>query len=56
MQDDAYPFSLSRLEDAEKILIRKTLKSLQGQKAKAAAVLGISTTSLWRKIKKFGLE
>jgi DNA-binding NtrC family response regulator len=56
MQDDAYPFHLGRLEDAEKILIRKTLKSLQGQKAKAAAVLGISTTSLWRKIKKFGLE
>jgi DNA-binding NtrC family response regulator len=56
MQDDAYPFSLGSLEDAEKVLIRKTLKSLQGQKAKAAAVLGISTTSLWRKIKKFGLE
>jgi transcriptional regulator with PAS, ATPase and Fis domain len=55
-QDDAYPFCLGRLEDAEKALIRKTLKSLQGQKAKAAAVLGISTTSLWRKIKKFGLE
>ena len=54
--DDDHCFGLSRLEDAEQVLIRKTLRSLQGQKAKAAAVLGISTTSLWRKIKKYGLE
>jgi transcriptional regulator with PAS, ATPase and Fis domain len=55
-RDDDYSFSLGRLEDMEKVLIRKTLKSLQGQKAKAAGVLGISTTSLWRKIKKYGLD
>ena len=56
MSDDDHSFGLGRLEDAEQVLIRKTLKSLQGQKAKAASVLGISTTSLWRKIKKYGLE
>lgn len=45
-----------RLADMEKTLILRTLKSLQGQKAKTAEVLGISTTSLWRKIKKYQLE
>lgn len=47
---------LVSLEDVEKYFIQKTLNSLQGQKAKAAEVLGISTTSLWRKIKKYNLE
>jgi DNA-binding NtrC family response regulator len=47
---------LVTLEDMEKTVIGKTLQSLQGQKAKAAALLGISTTSLWRKIKKYNLE
>ena len=55
MEDDDC-FSLRTLEDMERAIIGKTLNSLQGQKAKAAAVLGISTTSLWRKIKKYGLE
>lgn len=47
---------LVSLEDIEKYFIQRTLNSLQGQKAKAAEVLGISTTSLWRKIKKYNLE
>ncbi|MFZ5997206.1 MAG: sigma-54-dependent transcriptional regulator [Nitrospirota bacterium] len=47
---------LLSLEDMEKVLIQRTLHSLQGQKVKAAEVLGISTTSLWRKIKKYNLE
>jgi DNA-binding NtrC family response regulator len=44
------------IEEMQKALIARTLRSLQGQKAKAAEVLGISTTSLWRKIKKYNLE
>lgn len=44
------------LEDMEKALIQRTLKLLEGQKARTAEVLGISTTSLWRKIKKYQLE
>jgi DNA-binding NtrC family response regulator len=44
------------LEDMEKTLIQRTLKNLHGQKAKAAVVLGISTTSLWRKMKKYQME
>ncbi|MFN3479916.1 MAG: sigma-54-dependent transcriptional regulator [Thermodesulfovibrionales bacterium] len=47
---------LVSLEDVEKYFIQRTLKSLQGQKARAAEVLGISTTSLWRKIKKYNLD
>lgn len=47
---------LVTLEDMERAVIQRTLTSLQGQKAKAAEILGISTTSLWRKIKKFGIE
>lgn len=47
---------LVTIEDMERALIHRTLKSLQGQKTKAAEVLGISTTSLWRKIKKYNLE
>lgn len=47
---------LMSIDDMEKILIQRTLESLQGQKVKAAEVLGISTTSLWRKIKKYHLE
>lgn len=56
VNDDELYSGLVKLEDVEQIVIRKTLESLQGQKAKAAGVLGISTTSLWRKIKKHGLE
>lgn len=47
---------LVSFEEVEKYFIQRTLKILQGQKAKAAEVLGISTTSLWRKIKKYNLE
>lgn len=47
---------LIKIDDIEQAAIRKTLIALQGQKARAAEVLGISTTSLWRKIKKYGIE
>ena len=56
VNDDELCSGLVKLEDMEKTVIRRTLESLQGQKAKAAGVLGISTTSLWRKIKKYGLD
>jgi len=50
------PFGLVKLEDVEKAVIRRALTALQGQKAKVAEALGISTTSLWRKIKRYGIE
>ena len=45
-----------RLEDTEKLLIQKALLEFNGQKAKAAEALGISITTLWRKLKKLNLE
>jgi len=44
------------LEEAEKDLIEKVLKSVDGQRGKASAILGITRTTLWRKMKKFNLE
>ncbi len=45
-----------KLEDTEKVLIQKALSAFDGQKAKAAEALGISITTLWRKLKKLNLE
>ena len=45
-----------KLEETEKFLIQKALNAFDGQKAKAAEALGISITTLWRKLKKLNLE
>lgn len=45
-----------RLEETEKLLIQRALCAFDGQKAKAAEALGISITTLWRKLKKLKLE
>ncbi|HCC54287.1 MAG TPA: sigma-54-dependent Fis family transcriptional regulator [Desulfobulbaceae bacterium] len=53
------PFScigLMRLDEMEKFLIARTLRLLDGQKAKAAEALGIDGTTLWRKMKKYCIE
>ena len=47
--------SLLRLEELEKDYIRHILKITGGNRAGAAQILGIDRTSLWRKIKKYGL-
>jgi DNA-binding NtrC family response regulator len=47
---------LASIKDMEKALISRTLQSLNGQKTKAAEVLGVSTTTLWRKMKEYDLE
>ncbi|TAN46047.1 MAG: sigma-54-dependent Fis family transcriptional regulator [Nitrospirae bacterium] len=47
---------LMTLEEMEKFLIQRTLRILDGQKNKAAEALGIDVTTLWRKLKKYGLE
>lgn len=46
----------STLADAEKSLIVKALKDAEGNKYKAAKILGIPRTSLYSKIKKFKLN
>jgi two-component system response regulator HydG len=44
------------LEEAEKELIRNTLKMVEGNREKAAEMLGIGERTLYRKIKEYGLK
>ena len=44
------------VEESERVHIRRVLRSTQGQKARAAKVLGISRKNLWEKMKQYGLE
>lgn len=43
------------LEDMEKEHIEKVLQAVGGQRELAAGILGITRSTLWRKMKKFGL-
>lgn len=47
---------LISLADMEQMLIERTLQSLNGHKGKTAEILGISPTSLWRKMKQYRLQ
>lgn len=51
----AGPVKESRLPE-EALQILDTLKQMAGNREKTANALGISKTTLWRKIKKYGLE
>jgi DNA-binding NtrC family response regulator len=44
------------IEEAEKQYILQILEKCQGRKMEAARLLGINKTTLWRKMKKFGLD
>ena len=44
------------VEEVEKVLIRETLEALEGNRKKAARMLGIGERTLYRKIKTYGLE
>ena len=44
------------LEDAEKAYIQKVLTLTDGHRSRAAEVLGIPRTTLWRKMKRLGLD
>ncbi len=44
-----------RLEDLERGLIRKALIAAEGNKSKAAELLGVSRVTLMKKLKKYGL-
>jgi len=51
-QEQSWP----TLEDHEKQYIMKVLDEVEGKRSKAAGILGIDRVSLWRKIKRYGLE
>jgi two-component system, NtrC family, response regulator AtoC len=44
------------LEQLEKEHIARVLEAVQGRRDQAAAILGITRSTLWRKLKRFGLE
>ncbi|MCB2187976.1 MAG: sigma-54 dependent transcriptional regulator [Deltaproteobacteria bacterium] len=48
--------AIPTLEDREREYISWVLRHTGGNKTRAAEVLGIDRVSLWRKVKKFGLE
>jgi len=45
-----------RIEEAEKQLIRNTLKMVGGNREQAAGILGIGERTLYRKIKEYGIK
>ena len=50
------PPRLESLESMERRLIRKVLVETGWQRARSAEILGINRTTLWQKIKRYGLE
>ena len=48
--------AIRNIEEGEKSLIEEALRQTNGNKAKAAEALGISTRTLYRKIEKFALS
>ncbi|WP_419787625.1 sigma-54-dependent transcriptional regulator [Pseudodesulfovibrio sp.] len=56
ISEDQTEDPLPTLENLEKAHIRKVLAASSGNKTQAARILGIDRVSLWRKIKRYGLE
>ena len=54
--DQDSPGPLKSLEDLEKEHIERVLESVQYRRDQAANILGITRSTLWRKMRKFGLE
>jgi DNA-binding NtrC family response regulator len=44
------------LDEVEAYFIRKTLRETRGDRALAAEILGIDKSTLWRKVKRYGIE
>ena len=51
-----YPFAGLSLEELEKEHIGRVLELCQGQKGRAAELLGINRTTLWKKLNQYGWE
>ncbi|ACY18329.1 sigma-54-dependent transcriptional regulator [Haliangium ochraceum] len=47
---------LLSLDELERLHILRVLEACGGQKTKASAVLGINRTTLWKKLRQYGLE
>jgi DNA-binding NtrC family response regulator len=53
---EEYPFARMSLEELERAHIQRVLELCSGQKARAAAILGINRTTLWKKLRQYGVE
>ena len=53
--DPLIDLPVMRLDKMEKFLIKKTLKQTDGNRGKAAQLLGIDTSTLWRKMKRWNI-
>jgi two-component system response regulator HydG len=49
------PLETVNMEDAEKEMIKRALVMTQGNREKAAQMLGIGERTLYRKVKRYGL-
>jgi transcriptional activator for dhaKLM operon len=56
MYEEDKDFQISTLDEMEKQIILKTLKQCKGNITRVAEVLGISRTTLWRKLKAYEIE
>ena len=54
--DNAGPKELLSLDELERIHILRVLDACGGQKTRASAVLGINRTTLWKKLRQYGIE
>jgi len=56
-KEDSSALSLDQynLEEVEKLLIRKVLKKFNGNITQAASELGLTRSSLYRRLEKYGL-
>jgi transcriptional regulator of acetoin/glycerol metabolism len=54
--DSAARLEEMTLEDAEKYLIKKALARSQGNVSRAAEVLGLSRSALYRRLQQYGIE
>ncbi|MEM9489345.1 MAG: sigma-54 dependent transcriptional regulator [Myxococcota bacterium] len=52
----ASPDQLISLAELERIHILRVLRACSGQKTKASAILGINRTTLWKKLRQYGIE
>jgi DNA-binding NtrC family response regulator len=54
--DPANPDEMASLDELERIHILRVLAACNGQKTKASAILGINRTTLWKKLRQYGIE
>jgi DNA-binding NtrC family response regulator len=56
VKSPGYPFLGMSLEEVERMHIERVLGEVTGQKGRAAEILGINRTTLWKKLRQYGYE